>query len=123
MAARGARAADEPDARLSMNVRRLGFTCINGLLATSLWAGEPTAKACSHPRNWKPTDEQLLQILSDHQRWAGKWRLEGGLSEDWAERNPGRANLCNANLQGAELSNLDLTGADLNTANLSVANL
>jgi hypothetical protein len=106
-----------------MNAWRLGLTCLNGLLATSLWAGEPTAKTCSHPRNWKPTDEQLLQILSDHQRWAEKWRLEGRLSEEWAERNPGGANLCNANLGGAELSNLDLTGADLNNANLSTANL
>jgi uncharacterized protein YjbI with pentapeptide repeats len=77
---------------------------------------------CPHARGWAPTDQELKQILSDHQTW---------LKSD--RSGPGRANLCNAHLNlevlnGVDLSfailnNVGLRGAKLNNADLSYTEL
>ena len=90
-------------------------------------------QACPNPVGWKPTDEQLKSILSDHSRWITTWKSKD-FDPGWAAENAqGRANLCHAdlrkaeldeaNLRGARLDEADLRGARLNKADLFSANL
>jgi uncharacterized protein YjbI with pentapeptide repeats len=103
-------------------LRLLGLVCLGVLLASLTWAQErPSKETCPHIKGWKPTDEQLKQILSDHRLWAQKYRLSflAGLPAP----TEGRANLCNADLSAAEMNGADLTNAELNNANLMSAKL
>jgi hypothetical protein len=67
----------------------------------------------------------LQRILSDHRKWAAKWRTE---AKDFfpfssASDRKGRADLCNADLEIGDLKNVDLAGANLNGAYLVGAEL
>jgi uncharacterized protein YjbI with pentapeptide repeats len=98
--------------------RLLGAVCLSLLVADTSSAQEPDA--CSHPKGWKPTPEELQQILSNHRRWAEKWFVHGSLTDADSE---GRANLCNVDLRGAKLDNVNLAGARLQGAWLQGAEL
>jgi hypothetical protein len=92
-------------------------------LATHGQAQEQQTQTCSHPAGWKPTDDELKQILAEHRRWTEDWR-KASFRAEWASQHPqGRANLCNANLGGAELNKANLGGVELNKANLGGAKL
>jgi hypothetical protein len=102
--------------------RSFGLACLGMLLAAPTWAQEqPSKETCPHAKGWRPTDEELQKILSDHRQWVAK-RLPsvGGAPPALAE---GRANLCNADLSFADLHGTVLTEARLNNANLFTANL
>jgi hypothetical protein len=94
-----------------------------GFLAAVAQAQEGSAKqACSHERHWRPNDEELKQILSDHQQWLK--RREASSDPNWEFQNPqGRADLCNADLIGVELNNANLMMANLDNALLWTARL
>src|SRR5262245_46235531 len=80
---------------------------------------QKATQACPNPVGWKPTDEELRRILSDHSSWVEAWESKH-FDPAWAAENAkGRANLCNADLQGAELDEAKLRGARLNGADLS----
>ena len=72
---------------------------------------------CPHPQFWKPTQEELQRIVSDHRQW-----LEG-LKGQGPQKGTGLANLCNADLTGVDLSKDDLTFAYLQGAWLLGAKL
>jgi Pentapeptide repeats (8 copies) len=92
--------------------RLLGLECLCLLLAGITWAQEPDT--CPHPEGWRPTEEELQRILSDHKHWTEKWK-----GTEWAVRNAeGKANLCNVDLRDANLSSTNLERADLSGANL-----
>ena len=101
-----------------MKLRLLCMICLPLLLATSIWAQEPPGQdTCPHEFGWKPSGEQLQQIISDHKAW---------LEKDAREREDdlkGQANLCNADLSGAELNHANLSGAKLNNVELYEAKL
>ena len=101
-----------------MKLRSLVIFCVGLLLAAPSWAQGPTGQeTCPHEKGWKPTNEELQQVISDHKAWLGK---------DAREREndlKGKANLCNADLSGAELNHANLSRAKLNNANLSKAEL
>jgi hypothetical protein len=61
-----------------------------GLLssAQALAEDEGASQACPNPVGWKPTDEQLNIILSDHNEWVAKWPAKYFKAE-WAAQNPG----------------------------------
>jgi hypothetical protein len=69
---------------------------------------------CHYPMGWKPTEQELHRILSDHQEW---------IKNLPASQSDRRANLCNANLKSVELNDANLYGVELNNANLSFAKL
>src|SRR6516165_7700568 len=101
-----------------MKLRSLVIFCVGLLLAAPSWAQGPTGQeTCPHEKGWKPTNEELQQVISDHKAWLGK---------DAREREndlKGKANLYNADLSGAELNHANLSRAKLNNANLSKAEL
>jgi Pentapeptide repeats (8 copies) len=110
--------------------------CFGLVLATHAQAQE--SQTCPHPKEWKPSGDELKQIRVAHEQWLLEWQ-KAGSSEEWASQHPqGRARLCNAvlseadlreavlnkaDLSGAELSEADLSGAELNEADLSGAEL
>jgi hypothetical protein len=98
--------------------------CPDDALARETLAQEQkAAQACPNPIGWKPTDEELRSILSDHSRWIETWRSKG-FDLGWAAENAkGRANLCRANLSGAKLNDANLIFAELDEANLRWAEL
>jgi uncharacterized protein YjbI with pentapeptide repeats len=98
-----------------------GLACLGLLFGMPAWAQEqPTQDTCPHPKGWKPTNEELQRILSDHQRWAERWQVRKWEKPSDSE---GRANLCNADLVEVDLNKANLFGAKLNKANLLVAKL
>jgi hypothetical protein len=103
--------------------RRLRLACLCLLLAGTTWAREPNA--CSHPKGWKPTEEELRQILSLHNQWAEEHSglLFRGVLLEIGASDPRRANLCNADLRGFKLNNANLSGAQLNGADFFTAEL
>jgi hypothetical protein len=84
---------------------------------------QKATQACPNPIGWKPTDQELGRILSDHSSWVEAWGSKG-FTRAWATENAkGRANLCNADLKAAELDEAKLRGARLDGADLSGARL
>jgi len=71
---------------------------------------------------FKPTPEELKQILADHRLWR---ETDGkkGKSANLEGANLVRANLVRANLEGANLEGANLVRANLEGANLEGANL
>ena len=65
--------------------------------------------------------EQLKQILKEHQEWLQD--NSKGKRADLSGANLSCANLSSANLSGANLSRVNLSSANLSGANLSYANL
>jgi len=117
-----------------------GLACLGLLVGMPALAQEqPAEQTCPHPKGWKPTNEELQRIVSDHSQWLEKWNplgiavarpesanLEKGKADgDWIAVAPpeGRANLCNANLRELELNKANLSWAKLNEANLVLAKL
>ena len=76
---------------------------------------------------WRPTGEQLHQILAVHRRWLEEKvanRDRGPTFEEWAALNPeGRANFCHADLSMMDLHDANLVGAKLNHADLNRSDL
>lgn len=125
--------------------RLFGLVGLSLLLVAPICAEDvPKLEICPRPLGWKPSDEELRNIIADHLKWAKQLNAPGTPMVLAARANPeGRANLCNAdlseadvtavilvwaelkhaNLSGAKLNNADLSGADLSDANLSGANL
>jgi uncharacterized protein YjbI with pentapeptide repeats len=100
-----------------------GLACISLLVGTPTWAQQEPMKemTCRHPKNWKPTDDVLQRVLSEHRQWAKEQHYE--LFKDPPDQTEGRANLCNADLSNAELNKANLAWAVLNGANLDEAKL
>jgi uncharacterized protein YjbI with pentapeptide repeats len=98
--------------------------CPDDVLARETLAQEQKAvQACPNPIGWKPTDEELRSILSDHSRWIETWRSKD-FDLGWAAENAkGRANLCRADLREAELEKAHLRGARLDEVDLSEVRL
>jgi uncharacterized protein YjbI with pentapeptide repeats len=97
-----------------VKLRSVGIVCLGLVLATSIWAQEPPGQeTCPHEKDWKPTNEELQRVLSDHKAWLNESEFS----------SKGRANLCNVNLSGAKLNNANLRFAELNNADLSRAEL
>jgi uncharacterized protein YjbI with pentapeptide repeats len=71
------------------------------------------------PEAWKPTTEELDQILLHHRHW----EETASHLEAAGSSHQGRANLCNADLSRAKLNKANLRRAKLNKANLSEAEL
>jgi Pentapeptide repeats (8 copies) len=69
---------------------------------------------CPHPKDWRPTRDELQRILSEHVQWLTR-RL-GVLLQIVPNAERGRANLCNADLGEVDLSNAQLSEAILNNA-------
>lgn len=84
---------------------------------------QKATEVCPNPIGWKPTDEELRNILSDHSRWIETWRSKDFDAQWAAENAKGRANLCRADLRKAELDEAKLRGARLDGADLSGARL
>jgi hypothetical protein len=104
----------------SMNPSLLiSLACLGLLVGMPASAQEELIQeTCPHPERWKPTNEELRRVLSDHQRWVEKQQTTP-LGE--ATPSEGRANLCNADLRQLNLNEVDLTRAKLNEADLSGA--
>jgi uncharacterized protein YjbI with pentapeptide repeats len=94
--------------------------CFCSLLVGCAVAQEQTEGSCSLPERWKPTAEELDQILLQHQNWA---KTADPFVEPAGSSHHERANLCNADLRGAKLNGANLFGAKLNGANLFGAKL
>jgi uncharacterized protein YjbI with pentapeptide repeats len=86
--------------------------CFGPLLVPHAVAQEQTEGTCSLQRGWKPTTDELDQILLLHRHWTMLPRR----LRNWSD--PERANLCNADLSFVKLDNADLRGAELNRARL-----
>jgi hypothetical protein len=97
-------------------LRLLCLGYIGVMLTCPIFASEQAKESCPHVKGWKPSKEELQQILLDHQQWLEKRYKR----EDSPE---GRANLCNADLSNAELNDANLEAAVLSDANLSSAKL
>jgi uncharacterized protein YjbI with pentapeptide repeats len=108
-----------------------GVTCLCLLIAVPSWAQEPRALpdwaqvplapvTCPHPKDWRPTRDELQRILSEHVQWLTR-RL-GVLLQIVPNAERGRANLCNADLGEVDLSNAQLSEAILNNARVVHAN-
>ncbi len=76
---------------------------------------EEGSEDCPCEQGWKPTEQQLADILAAH----ATWRRQGGLDATVA----GKAVLCGADLREAKLERADLGGADLAGADLRYARL
>jgi uncharacterized protein YjbI with pentapeptide repeats len=99
------------------------LTCLGLLVSTPTGAQQQPKdeETCPHPINWKPTNDELQRVLSEHRRWAGEERYKP--FDDPPARSEGRANLCNADLRNAELNKANLAWAVLNNALLHSAKL
>src|SRR4051794_21136637 len=97
--------------------------CAMVILITHGQAQEREDRACPHNELWKPSSDELKQILDAHHQWAEEWR-KNSFYNQWAEQLPqGRANLCEADLDGVQLNEADLSGAQLTKAFLRGAQL
>jgi uncharacterized protein YjbI with pentapeptide repeats len=86
-------------------------------------AAQAQAETCPHQKGWKPTDDDLRQMLAAHSVWAKEW-TKTKLSKEWAsQHSQGRANLCKARILRVSLSGADLYGAVLSEAELPLADL
>jgi Pentapeptide repeats (8 copies) len=99
------------------------LTCLGFLVSTPIAAQQepPDKETCPHPKDWKPTNDELRQVLSEHRLWVVKEHFE--LFDTPPAGSEGRANLCNADLRGADLEKANLAWAVLNNANLFSAKL
>ncbi len=99
------------------------LACLGLLASTPIGAQQHPQEetTCPHPSNWKPTNDELQQVLSEHRRWAEKEHHE--LFDRPPAVSEGRANLCNADLRNAELNKANLAWAVLNNALLHSAKL
>jgi Pentapeptide repeats (8 copies) len=126
--------------------KRFALAVLGLLLVTAAWAQEAQKPVpCPHPDFWKPTEEQLQQVLSAwddsvepenlcnahlpykdfRNAQLGGVILDGAflISADLSKANLLVAKLNRANLTAAALNNADLTAAQLNGANLLGAQL
>ena len=71
---------------------------------------------------WKPTPEELSEILAKHRLWLESGYVDGARA-DLAGADLARADLARANLAGADLARADLAGAYLAGAYLAGADL
>jgi uncharacterized protein YjbI with pentapeptide repeats len=105
----------------------LALTSLNLLVsAATTWAQQP--ETCLKLERWKPTQSELQQILSEHERWTKLWIEDAEKTTDSRDlpksaKLPGRAILCNADLENIELTGINLAGAQLRSANLAGADL
>jgi uncharacterized protein YjbI with pentapeptide repeats len=99
------------------------LTCLGVLVSTPTGAQQQPQEemSCPHPRNWKPTNDELQRVVSEHRRWTKKEHYE--VSDDPPDGSEGRANLCNADLRNAELNKANLAWAVLNNAYFESAKL
>jgi uncharacterized protein YjbI with pentapeptide repeats len=93
------------------------------LVGTPIGAQQQPQKetTCPHPSRWKPTNDELQRMLSEHRQWLKKEHYD--LFDRPPDRTEGRANLCNADLRNAELNKVNLAWAVLNNAMLDSAKL
>jgi uncharacterized protein YjbI with pentapeptide repeats len=86
-------------------------------------AAQAQAETCPHQKGWKPTADDLQQMLAAHSVWVKEWK-KTKLSKEWAsQHSQGRANLCKARIPRVDLSGADLYGAVLSEAELPSADL
>jgi hypothetical protein len=76
---------------------------------------------------WEPSDEELEEILREHERWVESEGEDGERADFWdanlSDEDLQGADLSGAGLLDANLSDADLWGADLSGANLLFADL
>lgn len=71
-------------------------------------------------KRWRPTDEELDKILSEHAEWLTS-RGKIGAQADLSGADLTNVDLTGSDLSGSNLYDADLSGADLGKANLSEA--